>query len=356
MNKVTPQIQAIASKLSSAFKRRNNAPSITNPPSHNDDRQYRLSRLLLVVSLTLLLLLSIAALVLKAYSYGFIEFNAEMGFYLVNDEVQGEPEGENLVAALPHNLFRVPEKLVLVVAMLNILLSTAHLAFVSWDWKSGRRTQTRAFRRNAIVLHIINAILVLTALIAMSVSHKASSPFKYDLIPKTPNAVSPSGYRYYRYDSGIFDLETWTCELENAKGAGEARKDYQAQCDIEVAGRTIMVPFFLVALAVAGLSVWALVIGGKHGTRSEHLYTKDADLEMGKGAEDGKQVQVEEVELATLEGPDRQKEGRLSKIEEGGEETEEAPKESETTLKIEAADALSAESKDVDAKKEAGAS
>lgn len=139
MNKVTPQVQAIASKFSSDFMHRNNVSSTVNPPPSDDDRRYRLARLLSVVSLTLLLLLSIPALILKAYSYSFIESNAEMGFYLVNDEVQGEPEGENLVAALPHNLFCAPGKIVLVVAMLNILLSMSHLAFVAWDWKICRR-------------------------------------------------------------------------------------------------------------------------------------------------------------------------------------------------------------------------
>ncbi|KAF1926152.1 uncharacterized protein M421DRAFT_40695, partial [Didymella exigua CBS 183.55] len=239
----------------------------------------RLSRFLSVISLTLLLLLSIPTLVLKAFGYNFIEINAEMGFYLVNDEGQGKPADNGLVAALPHNLFRVPEKLVLVVAMLNILLSMAHLGFLVWDWRAGRRTQTRAFRRNAMILHIINAVLVLCALIAISVAHKKSSTFQYQLIPKDPNVASPSGYRYFRYDSGTFDLETWTCELKDARGVGDARKDYSAQCHIEVAGRMIMTPFFLAAVTITMLSVWALIVGGKEMPYNEQIYTKDVDLE-----------------------------------------------------------------------------
>ncbi|KAL1600225.1 hypothetical protein SLS59_005849 [Nothophoma quercina] len=372
MNKVTSQLKGMASKFTSIFSRHNTTPSV-NPPPYTDDRHYRLVRLLSVVSLTLLLLLSIPVLVLKAYSYSFIESNAEMGFYLANDEVQDEPEGQNLVAALPHNLFRVPEKLVLVVSMLNILLSLAHLAFVAWDWKARRRvssrsfpdtrwkadfkqTQTRAFRRNALMLYTVNAILVMTALIAMFVSHKASSPFKYELIPRTPNTVSPSGYRYYRYDSGIFDLETWTCELEYVKGVGEARKDYAAQCQIEVAGRTIMVPFFLVALGVAGLSVWNFTVVEKQTPRSEHIYTKDADLEMSKAPEGGKRVQVEEVELASLDRPERQKDGRLSKIEEGEDEAEDLPKQVTTMAKSQTVDSVPAESGDTSVKKANGSS
>lgn len=135
----TPKIQAAAGKIPLVFRRRDDVTSTLSDSSYSGDRHYRISRLLSVVTLALLLLLSIPALVLKAYSYSFIESNAEMGFYLANEEMQGEPQGDTLVAALPHNLFRVPEKLVLVVAMLNILLGMAHLGFVAWDWKSGRR-------------------------------------------------------------------------------------------------------------------------------------------------------------------------------------------------------------------------
>lgn len=177
-----------------------------------------------------------------------------------------------------------------------------------------------------MILHTINAALVLTALIAMSASHKASSQFQNELIPRTPNAISPSGYKYYRYDAGAFDLETWTCSLENVKSVGEARKDYSAQCGIEVAGRTVMVPFFIVALAVACLSIWVLVVGGKQEPRGRHLWTKDIDLEINKGTTDSRHVEIEEVELTTLERPEKQKDNRLSKIEEDEQEADEALK------------------------------
>ncbi|KAF3044802.1 hypothetical protein E8E12_010735 [Didymella heteroderae] len=314
MNKITSKVRVVVGRV----KGRNSETPGTDPPPYIHDRTYRISRLLSMVLLTFLLLLSIPALVLKVYGYNFIEINGEMGFYLVNKESPGggNHAGDNLVAALPHNIFRVPEKLVLVVAMLNILLSMAHLGFVVWDW----RTQTRSFRRNAMVLHVVNSVFVLSALIGMSVAHRDSSTFQYQLIPTEPNAVSPSGYRYYRYDAGIFDLETWTCELMNAPAVGDAMKDYSAQCQIEVAGRMILVPFFLAAIALAGLSIWALIVGGKPRSHNEQLYTKDMDLEAAK------QVQVVEVELDTLK-PERQVDARLSKIEEDTEEPEEAPKE-----------------------------
>lgn len=352
MTNIRSQNQAFASRLLSIFEKRNRGSSTNASPPYNDNRQHRYTRLLSTVSLTLLLFLSIPALALKAYSYSFIESNVEMGFYLVDAEFPNATEGETLVAALPYNLFRVPEKVVLVVAMLNILLSMAHLAFIAWDWNVSRRTQTRTFRRNAMVLHIINVVLVLFAIIAMSVSHKASSTFEADLIPREPNAVSPSGYRYYRYDSGTFDLETWTCELMKPESVGDARSDYRAQCEIEVAGRTIMVPFFLAALAVAGMSVWAFIMGGSQELRSDHIYTKDVDLEAGSGAEGDKHVYVEEVELATLQRPERQTDARLSKIEEDGEEAEEAKenrKRASTVAKGAEVDTDPANTKDVDA-------
>jgi hypothetical protein len=347
---ITSKIQAVVGKVKG---RDSKTPSV-NPPPYIHDHTYRVSRLLSVVLLTLLLLLSIPALALKIYGYNFIETNGEMGFYLVNNEAPGPGEGNNmgdsLVAALPHNLFRVPEKLVLVVAMLNILLSMAHLGFVAWDWRAGRRvglqeskhtdikltnhqTQTRSFRRNSMALHVVNTILVLSALIGLSVAHKDSSTFDYKLIPQEPNALSPSGYRYYRYDAGTFDLETWTCELMNIPAVGDAMKDYSAQCQIEAAARMMLVPFFLATIAVTGLSIWALVVGGRQLPHNEQLYTKDIDLEVGK------QVQVEEVELDTLR-PERQVDARLSKIEEGAEELEEAPKDA-TPPPVKAAKTLS---------------
>jgi len=196
----------------------------------------------------------------------------------------------------------------------------------------------------------------MAALVALFVSHGQSSKFQPDLIPNAPNAVSPSGYRYFRYDAGYFDLETWTCELTVPKAVGEARHDYQAQCNIEVAGRTIFVPLFLVALAVAGVLIWALVTGQKQGYQNEHIYTKDVDLETGNGLEGGKQVQVEEVELADMQRAERQRDGRLSKIEEGGEEAEEAGKQLPATAEVVETGISPAQPKDAEVKKADSAS
>lgn len=196
----------------------------------------------------------------------------------------------------------------------------------------------------------------MAALIALFVSHGQSSQFQSGLIPNAPNAVSPNGYKYFRYDAGYFDLETWTCGLTVPKAIGEARHDYQMQCNIEVAGRTIFVPFFLVALAVAGFSIWALVTGQKQGYQNEQVYKKDVDLETGNGSEGGKQVQVEEVELADMQRSERQRDGRLSKIEEGGEEVEEAGKQLPPTVEVVETGISPAQPKDAEVKKADSAS
>lgn len=169
------------------------------------------------------------------------------------------------------------------------------------------------------------------------------------MIPKDPNAVSISGYRYFRYDSGTFDLETWTCELQTLKSVGDARKDYHAQCELEVAGRMIMVPFFLVTLAMVGLSVWALVAtGGERDPHNEQMYAKDIELEVGKGPETGKEARVNEVELAVLPRHERQQDGRLSKIEEDGEEGEGPTNRISTTVTgVKGVDAIPVENVDV---------
>ena len=140
------------------------------------------------------------------------------------------------------------------------------------------------------------------------------------------------------------------------KAVGEARHDYQAQCNIEVAGRTIFVPLFLVALAVAGVLIWALVTGQKQGYQNEHIYTKDVDLETGNGLEGGKQVQVEEVELADMQRAERQRDGRLSKIEEGGEEAEEASKQLPATAEVVETGISPAQPRDAEVKKADNAS
>jgi hypothetical protein len=185
-----------------------------------------------------------------------------------------------------------------------------------------QQTQTPTVRRNAMTLHIVNACMLLIAMISIFFTNATSSRFRIEDIPEQPNAVSPTGFRYYRYDAGTFDLETWSCELKDAPPIGMAREDYSKQCMIETAGKTIMIPFFIVGLAVAGVSIWGFISMGKTTTGDEQLWTKDMELEMGKVDSDDKGFKVEETELEVVDTVPRFKDGRLSKIEE--DETEES--------------------------------
>ena len=108
MEKITPRFQAFASLV---FKRRSDMSANALPPPYVLSRRCRFERLFSLVSLTLLLMLSIPALALKAYSYSFIESNMEMGFYLVNEQT-GKTMEDALVAALPLHLFRVSDPIV----------------------------------------------------------------------------------------------------------------------------------------------------------------------------------------------------------------------------------------------------
>jgi hypothetical protein len=89
--------------------------------------------------LILLLLLSTAALILKANTFSFIEINKEMGFFLEMPEFEGDPEKQPLVAALPLSLYRVSEKIILITSGLNILLTMGHLGLIAINWKSAQR-------------------------------------------------------------------------------------------------------------------------------------------------------------------------------------------------------------------------
>jgi hypothetical protein len=87
---------------------------------------------------------------------------------------------------------------------------------------------------------------------------------------------------FFRYNIGTFDLETWSCELKDVRGASMVQDDYAKQCYVEVAGRAIMIPFVIFAWAVAAVSIWGLVGGGRRGPDGERVKTEDVSLEMGK--------------------------------------------------------------------------
>jgi hypothetical protein len=185
-----------------------------------------------------------------------------------------------------------------------------------------------------MTLHILNACMLLIAMTSIFLTNATSSRFRFQDIPEQPNAVSPTGFRYFRYDVGTFDLETWSCELKDAPPIGMAREDYSKQCTIEAAGKIIMVPFFVMALAIAGVSIWGFISMGKTPMGNDQPWTKDMELEMGKFDADDKGFRVEEVEIEAADTAPRPKDGRLSKIEEDEmEESEDPPTKGEAGSK-----------------------
>jgi hypothetical protein len=147
------------------------------------------------------------------------------------------------------------------------------------------QTQSYAFRRNIMFLHITNAIIVLFALVSIYFTHKNTSHFRDGYVnfhASRMNNSSDTQDGFFRYNIGTFDLETWACELKDVRGAAMVQDDYGKQCGVEIAGRAFMIPFLIVAWIVAGVGVWGLVGGGRRGPDGERIKTEEVGLEMGK--------------------------------------------------------------------------
>jgi hypothetical protein len=308
-------------KVKSLFHARKDASPMFNQPLNTTScPHHRISRVLYSILLSLLIAIAIPVITLKTITYIFIEDNRETGFMFDTRERDGQPVVQAVMASLPQRLYTMPAKLALIAAAISLCLATAHLGFVGVDWKNGKRvcnplylepealkfdtdvkqTQSYAFRRNIMFLHIINAIIVLFALVSIYATRRSTSHFRtgYAEFRATHlNDTASNEKSFFRYNIGRFDLETWACELKDERGADErgadergadergaddVHEDYDTQCKIEVAGRAVMVPFFVVAWLVAGVGIWGLVGGGRRGPDGERMKTEDVGLEMGK--------------------------------------------------------------------------
>jgi hypothetical protein len=133
-------------------------------------------------------------------------------------------------------------------------------------------------------LHITNGIFVLFALVSISVTHRSTSHFRDGYVNFVASRMDDGnpGDNFFRYNIGTFDLETWSCELKDVRGASMVQEDYAKQCAIEVAGRALMIPFVILAWTVAAIGIWGLVGGGRRGPDGERVKTEDVGLDMGK--------------------------------------------------------------------------
>ncbi|OAK95689.1 hypothetical protein IQ06DRAFT_231099 [Phaeosphaeriaceae sp. SRC1lsM3a] len=291
MKKVEFKLPPIADKVTSMFQPQKKPVPMFNQPLPSGCPHHRMSRILYAVVLSVLLAIAIPMVTLKALTYSFIEENRDTGFMFETTEEDGSAGISIILAALPRMLHHVPAKLALVAAVLCIFSGVAHLGFVIVDWRDGKRTQGWAFRRNIMFLHIMNAILVLFALVSIYVTHRSTSHFRDGYVnfratfmdDNNSNFKRPSANDdFFQYNIGTFDLETWSCELKDVRGVGMVASDYAHQCAIELAGRAIMIPFVVIAWLVAGIGIWGLVGGGRRGPDGERVKTEDVGLEMGK--------------------------------------------------------------------------
>jgi len=313
MTKVKFTLPPAADKVTSLFHtkqiKEDDPPVFNQPLNTSSCPHHRIARLLYSISLSLLLIIAVPVIALKALTYSFIEDNRMTGFEFLTTRRNGDPGEVIIMAALPRMLYAVPAKLAIISGTVSICLAAAHLGFVFTDWKKGNRvrlllhktedrfqltfiqTQSYAFRRNIMFLHITNAILVLFALVSIYVTHKNTSHFREGFVnfrasrmndtasTSTSTQQSPA---FFRYNFGTFDLETWACELADVEGAGMVREDYGMQCGIEIAGRAVMIPFVVVAWWVAAIGRWGFVGGGRRGPDGERMKTDEVGLEMGK--------------------------------------------------------------------------
>ncbi|XP_014560739.1 hypothetical protein COCVIDRAFT_12559 [Bipolaris victoriae FI3] len=269
-------------------RKQDDSPMFNHPFDTNSCPHHRIARKIYGASLLALFITAILVMTLKAITYSFVEDNRMTGF-VFDPDTTSSTNGNIIMAALPRMLHTLPTKLAIIIAAISLSLATGHLALVIIDWKSGKRTQSNAFRRNTMFIHIVNAILVLFALVAIYTTHTNSSTYRPTYISEltanststTPTIASPSD-PVFRYDRGTFDLETWACSLKSVEGAGMVRDDYAKQCSIETAGRAVMVPFLIAAWIVAGVSVWGFVGGGRRGPNGERMSTDEVGVEMGK--------------------------------------------------------------------------
>ncbi|KAF2833453.1 hypothetical protein CC86DRAFT_278073 [Ophiobolus disseminans] len=286
MKKVEFKLPPIADKVTSLFQPHKKDSTMFNKPMASGCPHHRLSRILYAVFLPILVLISIPVVVLKAMTYSFIEENRDKGFMFETTERDGEAGEAVIMAALPRMLYHAPAKLALVAGVLSICLGAAHLGFVAFDWRNPKRTQSWAFRRNIMFLHLTNGILILFALVSISVTRKSTSHFRDGYAnfraSRMNDSNSTASDNFFRYNIGTFDLETWACELKDVRGARMVQGDYKMQCITEVAGRAIMIPFMVLAWLVAGIAIWGLVGGGRRGPDGERVKTEDVGLEMGK--------------------------------------------------------------------------
>ncbi|OCK80002.1 hypothetical protein K432DRAFT_54253 [Lepidopterella palustris CBS 459.81] len=101
-------------------------------------------------------------------------------------------------------------------------------------------------------------------MIVLFVKHRTSSHFN-------PNGLGTDDFYY----AGVFDLETWTCEVNRFQDTtpeldfSHTIDLYGKQCALERAGRWMMIPLMVVSLVVAGVVIFQFVMLKRERNMSE---------------------------------------------------------------------------------------
>ncbi|KAF2018250.1 hypothetical protein BU24DRAFT_440884 [Aaosphaeria arxii CBS 175.79] len=239
------------------------------------EKRYHISRALYITFLVALVILSTGVIGLKAMTLNFIEDNENTGFVFETEDADVD---STILAALPRMLYTAPAKLAVVAAAISIFVGSGHAVFVVMDWKEGKRTQTYSFRRNIMFLHFTNSIMVLFSLVSIFVTHKSTSHFFEGYVIRKADRPGEG----VRYNIGTFDLETWSCELKTVEGAKMVWEDYSRQCDIEQAGRAVMIPFMIVAFVIAAVGIADMMKCRRQDANGLTMKTEDVNAEFGK--------------------------------------------------------------------------
>ncbi|KAH6711601.1 hypothetical protein BKA61DRAFT_578045 [Leptodontidium sp. MPI-SDFR-AT-0119] len=168
----------------------------------------------------------------------FVSGDPPGGSTLINFDHQLYPA----VEYLPTNLNTTNSKLSLASSAISLAISLICVVFAGRFWPDGKRTFPIPPIPLLISSLLFNALLSLTAMTYILITHSQSSTF---------DAYYRSDYR--EYDRGMFDVEAWTCQI-NQYPSGLP----DGPCWTAKTARWVDVARCAVAVVAAAVGWWAL--------------------------------------------------------------------------------------------------
>jgi hypothetical protein len=221
-------------------------------------------------------------LFMKASSMHFRQgggMNAEFSIY----PNTSDPTTDRRLGWLPLTMFPIEPNYTLIVATVALVIniSGALAAFIAWykDIRV-RRMPTELCEEyqhsyqfyNLKIAHLLKWALTLipfflfvSTVLSFS-QHKLSSHFNVNYVSKFWGSYGPDR----NYEQGIFDLETWVCDIavyDNVSPVGSV--GFGAACTVELAARWLLLPWLTISSIVASLSWWLIYEETKSVVRSQ---------------------------------------------------------------------------------------